>query len=138
LTNAYLSLEQARFGDKLKIEWDIETSSFWLPPLILQPIVENAVRHGIMKKTEGGTVRIHIHSTKDLICIEVQDDGVGFTAEFLESWQSNLWQSIDETGVGLKNVHLRLLTMYNFPLLIENQTNGGAQVTIRIRRGDVT
>jgi sensor histidine kinase YesM len=138
LTNAYLSLEKARFGDKLKVEWQMETTHFWLPPLILQPIVENAVRHGVMKKVEGGLVQIHVYTKKEFVVIEVSDDGPGFPAFFLQSWQSEQWHPAEQSGVGLKNVHLRLLNMYNVPLVIENQPDGGAKVTIRLRRGEIT
>ena len=136
LTNAYLSLEKARFGDKLNVEWQIEWTSFRLPPLILQPIVENAVRHGVTKKVGSGTVRIHVYTKEEFVVIEVSDDGPGFSETFLQSWQTEQWHLTEQTGVGLKNVHLRLLKMYNVPLLIEKQVDGGAEVTIRIKKGD--
>jgi sensor histidine kinase YesM len=135
LTSAYLSLEKARFSEKLQVEWQIETSDFWLPPLILQPIVENAVRHGVMQKVDGGTVCVRVYNKQEFVFIEVSDNGVGFSPTYLQSWQTEQWHPTQHSGVGLKNVHLRLLKMYEIPLLIENQVDGGARVIIRVRRG---
>lgn len=74
----YLTLEQLRFGDRLKIEFDIKYQDFSLPALSVQPIVENAVRHGVTQKEEGGTVTVSTEKTENFVTVTVKDDGVGF------------------------------------------------------------
>ena len=77
-TKQYLSLEKMRFGTRLNIVYDFQITSFSLPPLTLQPIVENAVRYGVTKKEEGGTVTISTKQDKKNIILTVSDNGVGF------------------------------------------------------------
>jgi len=74
----YLSLEKRRFSKKLNVVYDVLTSDFFLPALTLQPVVENAVRHGVVKRNEGGTVTIRSEKTETGIIITVTDDGAGF------------------------------------------------------------
>ena len=74
----YLYLEKMRFEDRLIIVWELDVTDFLLPPLTLQPIVENAVRHGITEKKDGGTLTIRSEETDRGVLITVTDDGVGF------------------------------------------------------------
>ena len=74
----YLYIEKLRFADKLNVEYDIRTADFRLPMLSIQPIVENAVKHGVGMKKEGGTVTVSTRETADAYEITVSDDGVGF------------------------------------------------------------
>lgn len=74
----YLALEQLRFGSRLKVHYNIQTYDFVLPSLTIQPIVENAVRYGVTKKAEGGTITISTKNGEDTIIITVSDDGAGF------------------------------------------------------------
>ena len=83
----YVALEKQRFGERLNVHYDINKHDFLIPALTLQPIVENAIRHGIMKKEEGGTIRIRTDETKRYIYILVADDGVGFD---VEEWEKGL------------------------------------------------
>ncbi|MCR5255790.1 MAG: histidine kinase [Acetatifactor sp.] len=80
-TEIYLWLEQLRFEDFLKVEYYVETGDFKIPMLTLQPIVENAVKHGICKKKDGGTVTIRVKERAEAYEIEIKDDGVGFDVE---------------------------------------------------------
>ena len=97
----YLSLEKLRFGDRLRIEFDTEFVDFLVPPLSIQPLVENAVKHGISAKEEGGTVRIVSRKLSDGGAqIRVVDDGVGFDVESLKD--------MDVTHEGLANVRERI------------------------------
>ena len=82
-TRFYLSIEKMRFGDALNVEYDIEDNDFELPPLSLQPIAENAVRHGIREKSGNGTVTIRSYRTDDACVVEVKDDGAGFDTSIL-------------------------------------------------------
>ncbi len=118
----YLELERLRFGDALRVEYDIRTEEFRLPTLTLQPIVENAVRHGIRKREDGGTVRIGTRELDDCFEIRVEDDGPGFDP-----------QRVPEEGhVGLKNVRSRLEQLCGGRLDIESEIGKGTCVTVTI------
>ena len=100
---AYLALEQQNFGDRLCIEYDIECDDFLLPALTVQPLVENAVRHGVGTYDKGGTVRISTHRIDGKIIIEVSDDGTGGL---------NITpQQKTRKGIGIENVRARLKSM---------------------------
>ncbi|WP_238651304.1 ATP-binding protein [Paenibacillus piscarius] len=134
LIEAYLSLEQARFGKRLKARYHIGVSEFPLPPLIVQPIVENAVRHGLMEKIGGGTVIISTRQEGNDILITVSDNGKGMSDEQLSSWMMEGYRSPHGggTGIGLRNINRRLLTQFGRPLVITRGADGGIDVTITI------
>jgi len=119
----YLSLEKRRFEDRLKIEYNIKTQNFFIPALTLQLIVENAVRHGITKREDGGTVLIKTDETNEDVTITVADDGIGFDMAAL---------SKDHVHVGLDNVKNRLTTMCNGAVSIESKPGAGTTVVITI------
>lgn len=126
-TRRYLMLEKLRFQDRLNIDYNINTTLFCLPALSLQLIVENAVRHGITKRTEGGTVRV---STREMDCafiVQVSDDGVGF---------ESLSQNDGRAHLGLKNVSDRLESMQGGRLEIESEKGRGTTVTLIIPKGE--
>lgn len=120
----YVALEQVRFGDKVSFYADIETDDFELPPLILQPLVENAIKHGISKKLTDGTIILHTYRQGDNIVITVEDDGVGFDMKELEKTQS----------VGLRNIRFRLEHLANGKLDITSVVGKGTTATITIPR----
>ncbi|WP_339220866.1 ATP-binding protein [Paenibacillus sp. FSL H8-0332] len=134
LIEAYLSLEQARFGKRLNAEYRIEVSEFPLPPLIVQPIVENAVRHGLMEKIDGGTVVISTRQAGGDILITVSDNGKGMSDEQLASWMKDDYRSShgEGTGIGLRNINRRLLTQFGRPLILTRGASGGIDVLITI------
>jgi len=119
----YLSLEKKRFGDKVNIVYDINTTDFSIPVLTLQPIVENAVRHGITKREDGGTVVIKTEEKDDEIIITVTDDGVGFDSECEQ--ESN-------RHVGIRNVRSRLAAMFCGSLCVQSKPGVGTTAVIRI------
>jgi sensor histidine kinase YesM len=96
----YLAIEKKRFEDDLSVVFDINTEDFMLPALTLQPIVENAVRHGIQKKDDGGTVTIKTEKTDNAVIITVIDDGIGFDIEQV--------QNDERSHIGIENVRNRL------------------------------
>ncbi|MFH1865705.1 MAG: histidine kinase, partial [Candidatus Eisenbacteria bacterium] len=106
LVDAYLDVERARFGRRLNVEESIDPGArdVPVPPLILQPLVENAVRHGISPTVEGGTVRIEVKIVDDSLRIVVHDDGEGTGLIDLEEMLAE--------GYGLRNVRDRLSTRY--------------------------
>ena len=97
---AYLDLERLNYGEKLKVEYDIEIDHFMLPALCIEPLVENAVRYGIGTYKNGGMVRIIVRDEPDYIEIEVKDDGSG--GNKLTDQQTK------RKSIGLENVRLRL------------------------------
>ncbi|WP_341281880.1 ATP-binding protein [Paenibacillus sp. FSL H8-0537] len=128
LVKSYLTLEKARFDERLKIEYEISCDELALiPPLTIQPIVENAVNHGVMKKEEGGTIKLKISEVDNCIMVLVEDDGVGFSTERLSQVLSD-----KGTGrVGLSNIHQRLINLYGSGLVIDGQRQHGAEVSFR-------
>ena len=119
---AYLSIEQIRFGKKLQVVWDIQEKDFYVPPLTIQPIVENAVRHGICNKPGGGTVRISSGREENEVWIRVEDDGVGFDVESLEQ----------NGGIGIKNLRLRLASLLGAELQLQSRPGEGCIQVVRI------
>lgn len=120
----YLRLEKLRFGDELEIVYDIQIEDFMLPALSVQPLIENAVKHGVGQKIGGGTVCIHTSETADEYIIRITDDGVGFDErEYAED---------DTTHVGIENTKKRLGMMMNAGLEIESKKGVGTTACIRI------
>jgi len=102
----YLAIEMVRFGDKLRFVKEIEpeTLDLLVPSMLLQPIVENSIRHGLSSKVEGGTIRVRSRLEDGRLHIMVEDDGVGIPEEKL----ANLF----ERGIGVSNVNERLQVLY--------------------------
>lgn len=123
-TECYLYLEKLRFTNRLKVIYDIQATDFLLPTLTLQPIVENAVRHGVSQKLKGGTVTIKTEELSDKYLIKVIDDGVGF----------NHVKTLDRktSHVGLINVKNRLAAMCGGSIIIDSGVEEGTAVTIEI------
>lgn len=120
----YLNLEQMRFGEDLNVVYQIETTEFMLPALSVQPLVENAVKHGICKKEEGGTLTITAKECPDCYKIMVSDDGVGFVPGTEEKGEG--------THVGIRNVRQRLKILCNATIKIESEPGKGTKAIICI------
>ncbi|MDF2722133.1 MAG: signal transduction histidine kinase, LytS, partial [Paenibacillus sp.] len=130
LAKAYLQIESARFGDRLRIRFEVDhTVDCLLPPLTIQPLVENAVRHGITKQADGGTVTVTVSSDIGGSLFAVEDDGAG-----MPDWaESNLTGPREgKGGVGLRNIHERMLKLFGTGLHIESGSSGGTRVSFRI------
>lgn len=121
-TKAYLFIEKTRFGEELRIGYDIQCSDFLLPSLSLQPVVENAVRHGICVKEDGGTVTIATRRMDGKIYITVTDDGVGF--------DKNAVLHDGKNHIGVDNVTQRLRLLCDGQLNIDSTPGHGTTVTI--------
>ena len=127
----YASLEKIRFGDRVNVVYDIGVSNFKIPPLTLQPIVENAIRYGITKKEEGGTVTIKTSETSKDYIITVSDDGVGFDI-------NNVKVNDDKrTHVGIDNVRKRIIAQCNGSLDIQSAPNEGTTVILKVSKGEL-
>ncbi len=136
LVDFYVNIQQARFKDKIKVKYNIEEGLvFGVPPLMLQPIVENAIKHGILKREIGGTIEINIKRKEDYFVIRVVDDGVGMTEEEL----ANLFTTSDDNKrkrVGFKNINKRLKKLYNEDLRINSTKGQGTIVEFKIPKNN--
>lgn len=121
---SYLALEQRRFQDRLAVTYEINVRDFSIPPLTVQPIVENAVRHGVLKRPEGGTVAIRTDKTDVAYVVTVIDDGVGF-ADVPEGGDSR-------SHIGVDNVRERLACLCGGTLSLQSKADKGTVVTITI------
>lgn len=126
--NAYINIEKARFGDKIQIIYNIpeEFLKLKLPSLIIQPLVENSIKHGILKRREGGKVSISAVKKDDGCLISIEDDGVGIEQNIIDGINSKI-----EKNIGLKNVHNRLKLIYGKGLIIE-KLNRGTKISFYI------
>jgi two-component system LytT family sensor kinase len=124
LLGTYVAIEQARLADRLRfrVESDPAVSRALLPSLILQPLVENSIRHGITPLREGGSVEVTIRAAGERLCISIRDNGRGLPARWSES------------GIGIRNCRARLERLYGASHRFElsNAETGGAVVRIEI------
>lgn len=121
----YLSLEMLRFDD-INVKYDIQESDFWIPPLCLQMLVENAVLHGVSENPHGGTICIESYLENSNIVVRVIDDGPGFDVKKAEEKTSG-----EREHVGLKNVQLRL-GMIGGSLHVESQIGQGTTIMMQL------
>lgn len=129
---SYVEIEAARFKGRLRVIYDIdETSRCLVPPLILQPLVENAIKHGILPKGEGGTVTIASAAADGVTYVTVSDDGVGMSRD---TFARALEHDPDRRRIGLYNVNSRLKNIYgnDCGLIIESSPGAGTRVTLPI------
>ena len=121
-SEAYLAIEKKRFGDKINVNYDIGYIDFQIPPLSMQVLVENAVKHGIRKKEGGGTITIRTKLKDGSIYVIVKDDGVGFDAERIAD-DANI-------HVGIANVQNRLESMCGGRLEVDSKIGEGTTAVI--------
>lgn len=124
----YIDIEQLRFGDRLNVEYDISAEDFYIPPLTIQPIVENAIKHGVNQKPEGGTVKISVLEDEKNYIINVDDDGVGYNV--------NQVKNDGRSHVGISNITKRLDSMLGATIEIASIEGEGTTVTVRIPKKD--
>lgn len=119
----YLEIEQTRFQDRLTVEVDVQPAALdaQVPNLILQPLVENAIRHGIATRPGAGTIQLRATTDGPVLCLRVRDDGPGLDNSF-------------KKGIGLTNTEARLQQLYGAAHSFElrNSPDGGVEVTITI------
>lgn len=122
--HTYLWLETMRFGDKLRVTYDIRTTDFQIPALSVQPLVENAVKHGICAREQGGSILLSTQEQENDYIITVEDDGVGFDV-YKEKQDGNL-------HMGIQNVRSRLNLMVGGTLSIDSRPDHGTTARITI------
>ena len=130
LVNSYIELEKARFGKRLQVQLDYDEGilGFQIPAFLIQPVVENAIRHGVMARTTGGTVAVSIRKQQGAILITIKDDGVGMSEDVLELLMKNTLDG----SIGLKNVNKRLDNEYGEKLKIQSEKDVGTCVTMML------
>lgn len=116
----YLKIEKARFREHLNVIYSTQCKDFSIPPLTVQPLVENAIKHGITKKASGGTIKISTFEEDTHYIVEIIDDGVGFDTENTEE------------HVGIANVRNRVAAMCKGEITIKSTVGVGTRVTIEI------
>lgn len=133
LTAAYAEIEKARFGDRLSVKFDIDENvkKHSTLPLTIQPLVENSIRHGLMKRESGGTVKIQVKVEEDMIKVFVEDDGMGIenTEGILKEGEA---LKSTETGVGLTNIRRRLMNYYGTELCLYSKKDEGTKIWFTI------
>ncbi len=121
----YISLEKLRFDDRINVIYDLKTTDFNVPVLSIQPIVENAIKHGILKKVEGGTLKISTYEAEDSYVIVIEDNGVGFNNDDVKK---------EENHYGIDNIKYRIKNMCNGNLDIKSVINKGTIATITLKK----
>lgn len=126
----YVNIEKARFRERLQfLVIGEDLPQVYIPKLVLQPLVENAIRHGVLKKAEGGTVQLRMERTEGSICFVIQDDGIGMTQEMADSLTM---ADKENSGVGIRNIHKRLLKYYGEGLIVNSNLGEGTTVTFTV------
>jgi len=124
----YLAIEVVRFGDKLRFEKDVaeDTLDLLVPSMLLQPLVENSIKHGLSSKVEGGTIRIQTHRAGSRLHLLVEDDGVGIP-------EAKLATLLDH-GIGVSNVHERLKVLFGteYRMWIDSRPGKGTRIQIEV------
>ena len=118
----YVSIERVRFPD-MTFTFEMNSVDFCLPALTIQPIVENAIKHGLMKREKGGSIRVVSYETDTHYCVTVDDDGMGFNTDVLLE---------DRSHMGIRNIRERLKAMVGGSVEIESTMGLGTKVLISI------
>lgn len=129
--NSYIRIEKARFGEKLNVFYEIDENLYniEIPSLLIQPIVENSIKHGLLKKRGAGFIKIKIKKIDKWIKIIIEDNGIGIAQEIID----NLDNEINK-NIGLKNVHQRLKLLYDEGVKIE-RLEQGTRISFKILGG---
>ena len=129
---SFVEIEKARFGEKLKVIYDIDDVDVKIPSLIIQPLVENAIIHGILskEKNKSGQVIVSVKDLGEKVKVSVEDDGVGIDDKVIENLYSG---NMPENKIGLYNVHLRLKLYYHRGLDIK-KLDGGTLIEFYVGR----
>jgi two-component sensor histidine kinase len=127
--NLYLGIEKVRFAERLRLDFRIEPEAYdaLLPSLLLQPLIENAIKYAVAKRVEGGLVQLRARVHGDMLEVAIADDGPGFGALGADGLP-------DGRGVGLRNARERLEVLYGprQGFVLQNRAEGGAEISLRL------
>ena len=120
----YLDLEKERFQERLEININVDTDILddMVPPMLLQPLVENSVKHGLSSLIDGGKISISIHKKEGKLAFEISDSGVGIEDK----------KSVFDKGIGLTNTRLRLEKMYQSTLRLSDNEPRGLKISFEL------
>ena len=133
----YLDIEVVRFGrDKLRVVKDLDPASLdaMIPSMVLQPLVENSIKHGLAPKIEGGSITVRSRVIKSRLVVEVEDDGVGIGPAHIVLPNDDAGDAWEGMGIGMANVVERLQVLYGdaAKMIIEARDGGGTLVRLRL------
>jgi two-component system sensor histidine kinase LytS len=135
---SYLEIEKARFGERIRSEVHVDSGleSCLVPALIIQPLVENGVKHGILGREQGGLVRLRVTGGNGLVRVRVEDDGVGMQPERLQALLNGEGEYAGDDHIGVRNCKHRLEQMYGpeHTLRIESVPDAGTRVSFTVPR----
>ena len=124
----YLAIEMVRFGDKLRFQKEIEPDTLdrLVPSMLLQPLIENSIRHGLSSKVDGGMIRVRSRLVDGRLCVTVEDDGVGIP--------ENRLATLFEQGIGVSNVNERLKVLYgeDYRMWVDSRLGEGTTTQIEM------
>ncbi|MFS0722971.1 histidine kinase [Paenibacillus sp. 1P07SE] len=138
IVQSYLEIQQFRHEERLAYEiiCEPDVGDVQVPPLIIQPLVENAVIHGLEKREEGGKVSVRVWRERGEVVISVEDNGLGILPERLQAIMTSFEEREEDDGqrIGIRNVHLRLQLAYGaeYGLAIHSQQGQGTQIQFRV------
>ena len=132
----YLYIQEQRFGDKISVDYQIwkNVGKYQVPNFILQPLIENAIIHGLEPKLEKGRLLIRIRKEEDRLYFLVADDGVGMSVEEIETLYAQCEENDTSKSIGIKNVYRRLILCYGekSKLYIKSKKNNGTEIQFSI------
>lgn len=134
LVRSYLYIQEKRFGDRLKVIWEVDPEAqVHIPPLTIQPLVENAISHGILKRISGGVIRIVIRKETGAVTVAIHDNGVGMSRDTVAGLlEPNERHERRHAGIGLRNTDRRLKQVFGEGLAIESAAGEGTTVSFRV------
>ncbi|WP_232697979.1 ATP-binding protein [Brevibacillus daliensis] len=133
LVRSYLFIEKERFEERLQIVWEVDESiQLQIPPLSIQPLVENAIRHGVLKRSRGGKIHIRITDYADYAEVAIIDDGVGMDEKTLQRVLES--RSDNRSGIGLINTDRRLKQIFGKGLQIQSSPDVGTTITFIVKK----
>lgn len=137
LIRAYVEIEKARFGDRLvyRLQTDPDLEMYLIPSLTIQPLVENAIRHGLFEKDGPGTVTLSVSDGNGYLRFDIDDDGVGMPDDVLYRIRSG--ERPDGAGIGMTNVRRRLASIPGASVTVDSALEQGTKVTVYLpKQGD--
>ncbi|MNI26275.1 Sensor histidine kinase YpdA [compost metagenome] len=133
LVRSYVYIEKERFGSRLTVEWNIESGiDILIPPLSIQPLVENAIKHGLLSRNRGGTVSVNVRRLSEIVDISIVDDGDGMDKDYLSQLLTHSNRSSSRSGIGLININRRLMQQFGKSLDIQSSLEQGTRVSFQI------
>ncbi|MFJ8528083.1 ATP-binding protein [Bacillus sp. NPDC094106] len=128
---SYLYIEKERFGKRVQVVWDIESGvDCQIPPFSIQTLVENAVRHGIVKKANGGCIHIQIQRAREFVQVSISDNGVGMSPERIKEILTK--KPNQKRGIGILNTDARLKQLYGTGLNIKSELGEGTVISFTV------